>query len=102
MTGNQDRFWQETRDYRTYREALQNMSATVSRGLKDYGVTAVWTQEAAVFGLATVDRYMLFAFTDLGKSVTATGKSADEALGSMERQLEDCKDLDKETGNERQ
>lgn len=102
MTGTKDRFWKETRDYRTYREALQNMSATVSQGLKDYGVTAVWTQHAAVFGLAMGDRHMLFAFTDLGMSVTATGLSADEALVSMERQLEECKDLDKEPGDERQ
>ena len=94
MPDEKDRFWKETKDYKTYQEALRDMATVASQGLKDNGVSAVWQDRAAVFGLAMNRRYMLFAFTDLGKAFTATGQSVDEAYGFMVRQLEQCQELD--------
>lgn len=95
MTDKQDRFWKETKDYKTYREELYSMAATASQGLKDHGVSAVWSRDAAMFGVAMNYRYMLFVFTDMNKAFTATGQSVDEAYGSLVRQLEQCQELDK-------
>ena len=95
----QDRFWKETKDYKTYREELYGMAATASRGLKDHGVSAVWSRDAAMFGVAMNYRYMLFVFTDMNKAFTAMGQSVDEAYGSLVRQLEQCQELDRELGN---
>jgi hypothetical protein len=95
MTDKQDKFWKATKDYKTYREGLYSMAETASQGLKDHGVSASWSKHAAIFGVAMNYRYMLFAFTDLHKAFTAMGQSVDEAYGSLVRQLEQCKELDK-------
>lgn len=89
-----DKFWKETRDYKTYREELYGMAANASQGLQDHGVSAVWSQDAAMFGVVMNGRYMLFVFTSLNKAFTATGQSVDEAYGSLVRQMEQCQELD--------
>lgn len=90
-----EEFWSETTKYRTYRDLLSHMAAKMRAALSDGSVSAAWTQHAAVFVLAENGRYRMFAFTGLPCRFMAEGVSADEAYGSLVRQLEQCRELDR-------
>lgn len=89
-----EEFWSERTKYRTYRDLLSHMAATIRKGLSDGNVRATWTQHAAVFVLTEDGRYRMFAFTGLPCRFVAEGASADEAYGSLVSGMDRCKELD--------
>ena len=95
MADGNETFYSEHTTYRTYRELLTHMAASVRDGLANDGVGAVWNQDAALFGLINQDRYCIFVFTDIPCRFTAGGRSADEAYGSLVWQMDRCRELDK-------
>lgn len=90
-----EEFWSENTRYRTYRDLLSHMAATIRKGLSGGGVRAAWTQHAAVFVLVEDGRYRMFAFTGLPCRITAEGASADEAYGSLVSGMDQCRELDR-------
>lgn len=90
-----EEFWSERTKYRTYRDLLSHMAATIREGLSDGGVRATWTQHAAVFALVEDGRYRMFAFTGLPCRFMAEGASADEAYGSLVSGMDRCRELDR-------
>lgn len=96
MADGNETFYSEHTTYRTYRELLVHMAASVRKGLANDGIGAVWNQDAALFGFINLGRYCIFVFTNLPCRFIAGGQSADEAYGSLVWQMDQCKELDKE------